>query len=451
MASQQVVVRVVNGDATVEEAIRRPVRLTPDGYAGVAYAGAVYPLFADSPIDIAGPSWEIADCNRFLFSGTEIPYAPGQSRSVVPQFGGFAGEWTIETSSFGHYVVFNAPERVATEVVDALESAGVSIQRWDVSYRPSSDGKFYDWFARLRFKGTRAEALSLVTSVFSPAQATGAEPQIDVAVALPPVPTRLEELESQVEQLLGQIADLRERVGAAESECSMLRERLTAANTRESKLSGDLDRALDHQKSLHDQIAELGRSADQSAATKVLLAQQSETEEFLEVALAENAELRKSLAAAQGQAEKDESRIITLESNILGMQQHLDELVELERERRRAAQTWRAPRRGVVGFLDTAFARLEFVLDSVEVIANLEAPASIIRTLVQLDMGENLGKDLESLRGWREVSKLATGISGIGSMGRIYYRPDGNRVLVSVHVKQDDKEQRRHFEKLRAV
>ena len=27
-------------------------------------------------------------------------------------------------------------------------------------------------------------------------------------------------------------------------------------------------------------------------------------------------------------------------------------------------------------------------------------------------------------------------------MGRIYYKPGGNRVLVSVHVKQDDKEQR---------
>ena len=36
-------------------------------------------------------------------------------------------------------------------------------------------------------------------------------------------------------------------------------------------------------------------------------------------------------------------------------------------------------------------------------------------------------------------------------MGRIYYKPDGNRVLVSVHVKQDDKEQRRHIERLRSV
>jgi hypothetical protein len=36
-------------------------------------------------------------------------------------------------------------------------------------------------------------------------------------------------------------------------------------------------------------------------------------------------------------------------------------------------------------------------------------------------------------------------------MGRIYYKPDGTRVLVSLHIKQDDKEQRRYLERLRAV
>lgn len=75
----------------------------------------------------------------------------------------------------------------------------------------------------------------------------------------------------------------------------------------------------------------------------------------------------------------------------------------------------------------------------------------MIRCLVQIDMGEIVGKDLEGMRGWREVSRLATGIAGSEDMGRIYYKPDGNRVLVSVHVKQDDKEQRRHIERLRSV
>jgi hypothetical protein len=100
---------------------------------------------------------------------------------------------------------------------------------------------------------------------------------------------------------------------------------------------------------------------------------------------------------------------------------------------------------------DSAFARLVFVLDSVEVLANLEAPASVLRCLVRIDMGEVVGKDLEGIRGWREVSKLATGISGSEDMGRVYYKPDGERVLVSVHVKKDAKEQRRHIELLRSI
>ena len=69
---------------------------------------------------------------------------------------------------------------------------------------------------------------------------------------------------------------------------------------------------------------------------------------------------------------------------------------------------------------------------------------------MQIDMGELLGKDLEGMRGWREVSKIGTGIAGSEDMGRIYYKPGGNRVLVSVHVKQDDKEQRRHVKRLRS-
>ena len=450
MASEQVLVRVLNGEATVEEAIRRPVRLTPDGYAGIAYAGAVYPLFGDRSVDISGPSWEVADCRRFLFSGSEIPYSPRQSLPAN-QFGGFDGEWTVETSSFGHYLVFNASERVATELVDAMESAGVSIQRWDVSHRPSSDGKFYDWFARLRFKGTRAEAISLLAGIFSPAQADEAGSRPDVVSSVVLAPTPLEELGAQLEQLLGQVADLRERVAAAEAESAVLRERLTAAKSRESELSGERDRLLEYQKALHDQIAELRRSSDEAAATKPTLAGQSEAEGLLQAAFAESAELREQLTAARAQAADAQSRVGTLESDIFGLQQHLDEIVELERERHRASQTRLAPRRGVIGFLDTAFARLTFVLDSLEVIANLENPAAIIRALVQIDMGDNLGKDLRGLRGWREVPKLATGNPDGGSMGRIYYKPAGSRVLVSVHLKRNDREQERYLKRLRAV
>jgi hypothetical protein len=181
------------------------------------------------------------------------------------------------------------------------------------------------------------------------------------------------------------------------------------------------------------------------------LAQQSETEELLELALAENADLRHRAESLRQQTNQGDVRIRTLEATVLGLQERLEEIGDQERERRRSTMARLAPRRGVPGFLDSAFARLTFVLDSVEVLANLEAPASVLRCLVQIDMGELVGKDLEGMRGWREVSKLATGIAGSEDMGRIYYKPDGSRVLVSVHVKQDEKEQRRHIKKLRSA
>lgn len=447
MASQQVVVRVLNGASVVEEDVRRPVRLTPDGYAGIVYAGAVFPVFADNLVDMAGPSWEVEDCNRFLLAGASVPYARKAEDSVAQQrFTGFPGEWNIETTHFGHYVVFNASERLATEVIAALEAGGLSVQRWDVSHRPATDGKFYDWFARLRLKGTPAEALSRVAAVFSPAP-------VDAAVeALPAhADTRLEDLAAQVEQLLDETVELRERLDGSEREITLLRQRLAATTDRESKLTIDLNRALEHQKSLLGQIAELGRAPEQPVDTRAFLVKQTETEELLEFALAENADLYSSLASLRAQAEQGDAQVLTLEAMVLGLRERLEELGQQERERRRAAAAPVAPRRGVLGFLDTAFSRLTFVLDSVEVLANLDAPASLLRSLVQIDMGESVGKDLEGLRGWREVSKLATGIAGSEDMGRIYYKPDGDQVLVSVHVKQDDKEQRRHIERLRSI
>jgi len=149
--------------------------------------------------------------------------------------------------------------------------------------------------------------------------------------------------------------------------------------------------------------------------------------------------------------EQGQAALLVYEATALDLQQRLEELAERESEQRRLAAVRKGPRRGVAGFLDTAFARLTFVLDSVEILANLDSPNAVMRSLLKIDMGEILGKDLESVRGWREVSKLATGIAGSESMGRIYYKPGGNRVLVSVHVKQNDKEQRRYLERLRSL
>ena len=446
VAFTQVVVRVLDGPSVVDESIRRPVRLTPDGFAGVVYAGAVYPLLAGNVVDIAGSSWEIEDCNRFLFSGTAIPYAARVGvGSPEPEFGGFSGDWSVETNRFGHYVVFDASERIAGHVVDALESAGLSVQRWDVSHRAASDGVFYDWFARLRFKGSHDECVARVSTAFSATRTIS-------SVEETPQPTvgRLEELEAQVERLLDQVTELRKRLVAAEEDSAQLRVKLHSATTRETQLTGALDRALAHQKALQEQFGALRDSAQHAPKINALLARQAETEELLELALAENADLQHQIAALLQGSAKGNDQIQTLEATVIELQERLEEISEQETERHRSVAARLAPRVGVSGFLDAAFARLTFVLDSVEVLANFETPASALRALVQIDMGELLGKDLEGIRGWREVPKIATGIAGSEDMGRIYYKPGGNRVLVSVHIKQDEKEQRRHVKRLRS-
>jgi hypothetical protein len=446
MASTQVIVRVLDGPSVVDESIRRPVRLTPDGFAGVVYAGAVYPLFPDNLVDIAGASWEIEDCNRFLFSGTAIPYAPRPGGATSePEFNGFSGEWSVETNRFGHYVVFNASERNATHVVDTLEVAGLSVQRWDVSHRPAADGRFYDWFARLRFKGSRDECVTRVSAAFSATRIVSPAEE-----APQPAIERLEESEAQVERLLDQVMQLRGRLVAAEEDSARLRVKLHNSMTRETQLTGTLDRALAHQKALDEQLATLRDSALHAPDTNALLAQQSETEELMELALAENAHLQQRIGGLLQKSDQDDGRILTLEATIIELQERLEEISEQERERHRITAARFAPRAGVYGFLDMAFTRLTLVLDSVEVLANFEAPASALRILVQIDMGDPIGKDLQGVRGWREVSKIATGIPGSEDKGRIYYKPGGNRVLVSIHLKQNDKEQRRHVKRLSA-
>ena len=126
-------------------------------------------------------------------------------------FLGFHGEWEVETNRFGHYLVFNASERLATDVVDALEAGGLSVQRWDVSHRPTGEGKFYDWFARLRYKGSHEEVMAQISAVFSPASA---EPTAAPAPA--PSVSPLEDLAAQVEQLVDLTAELRERLSTSE-------------------------------------------------------------------------------------------------------------------------------------------------------------------------------------------------------------------------------------------
>lgn len=450
MGAQQVVARVTHADEEIEAAIRRPVRLTPNGYAGVVYGGAVYLLREGNKVDIAESSWEIEDCNRFLMPNSAIPYAPSSiGFPSEPNFPGIRGDWSVESTDFGHYLLFNSSEAEASKIVVGLESKGITVQRWDVSHRPASDGKFYDWFARLRFVGSHDRALELVADALTPP-----EPSIEdgspTTVAANPTPPA-ESLDTRIEDLVNANAALSQRLESSINEIQSLHRRLTSTEDRESSLLVAFERMREHQKSIQAEVTELSQSSALGLDARELLTKRSDAEELLELALAENTELNQEVSSLRGQllTSADQSRVLT--ETVQELQQRLAEVTTLERERHKVSAARNTRRRGVAGFLDSTFARIDFVLDSQEVLAALDSPAAIMRCLVQVDMGVNIGSGLAGLPGWREVTRLATGLSGSEDMGRVYYKPDGGRVIVSVHVKRDEKEQRRHIELLRSL
>ena len=445
MASAKAAVTVLDNGIEVENGVRRPVRLTPNGYAGVAYAGSVYPLHENDVIDLGGPNWEIADCNRFLFAGTDVPYAPA---SDIPDgvSAPFDLDWYLESNQFGHHVVFNASEKVASRLVAAFESANLGVQRWDVSHRAADNGNFYDWFARLRFKGSRDEALSLVDAVMAPLPPAGR-----TTAAADPSLVRLAETEARIEALLDQLYALSRRAEAAEREVTRLHEVLDSAEASERGYRENLALADKRWANLQLQLTSMRESLGSGPDIAEMVRGLADAEELRELAMAENAILLERARDAEQEADKQRRRGDNLADHVDALVDRTTELEALESERLRAATAVRPRRGGVAEFLPSAFGRLEFVLNAVEVIANLDAPASIMRALAGIDAGQMVGKDLEGIPGWFAVSRLATGISGSERLGRIYYKPGGERVLVSVHVKQDEKQQKRHIERLRAL
>ncbi|OBB71562.1 hypothetical protein A5759_20515 [Mycobacterium sp. 852014-52144_SCH5372336] len=139
------------------------MRLMPDGYAGVVYNGAVYPLCEGNYIDISDEPTDKDDCDRFLAAYSDVPYWPETSLDDLSESGHLGIEdWYLESNQFGHYLVFDASEDAARRLVDAVESHGLGVRRWDESSRPADNGQFYDWFIRLGFTGSREECLHLV-------------------------------------------------------------------------------------------------------------------------------------------------------------------------------------------------------------------------------------------------------------------------------------------------
>ena len=86
-------------------------------------------------------------------------------------------DWYLESNHFGHYLVFDASEASAKRLVEAVGTSGLGVRRWAESVRAADNGKFYDWFIRLEFDGSRDECIRKVEALVAGVQQYGSEPR----------------------------------------------------------------------------------------------------------------------------------------------------------------------------------------------------------------------------------------------------------------------------------
>jgi hypothetical protein len=75
----------------------------PDGYAGVVYSGAVYPLHEGDYINIRDEPLDKEDCDRFLPAYKDTPYAPQDGPNGGDDDANHLGieAWYLESNQFG--------------------------------------------------------------------------------------------------------------------------------------------------------------------------------------------------------------------------------------------------------------------------------------------------------------------------------------------------------------
>lgn len=464
MSSAKLTVKVYDGSRLVETISDRPVRLTPDGKAGVVYAGEVYPVYSDNSISLDARPTKKSLCYSFLTQGARVPYAG--SRATAPT-SSLISRWYLESNRFGHYIVFDAPKEVATDLVGRIRQAKIEVVRWDASVRPADDGELYDWFIRLGYDGTaeqcRQAVAPIVTGVAgdsssntstlgATASATTNAIEIwllrterDVAVAR----------NAELEQVADQFGELEKRASIAAAKAATLERQIAAMKDQ-------------HAAQLAAAVADAAVLRGQLAASR---SERNEAEVFasnserLDQVVAAKAAAEAEWLAAQEEAEtmrserdvlalKELTLLAELSSRDTLLQQLRDEATEVaaaDRERRSRRSS--GPQGGAYeDFLGRTLDRLELDPDDLELLLAWPSPRDAVQALLEINAGQRPphSKAVRARQGWTEVAGINTGRKGSENLGRIYFRPmaSSDRVRVCLHDKQDKKEQSRFMERL---
>lgn len=483
-----------NGQPILGPLCDRPVRLTPDGVAGVVHGGRVYPVHEGDFIDLADESFDKSECPKFLEPGEPMPYVFADGEDD----GAGIGKWSIESNSFGNYLVFDGNEQVAERVVALMDSTGLGVRRWGVSSRAADDGYHYDWFIRLDFNGDRDECVSLVSDALStlPEDALAEEGRtaagdnesqldsvlehLDEEQAAVLVAMLLEHLRPQIDALQAQINQAATRAETAESEVEKLQDERAALRAKHTSLEKELAQERGQAVRLRDQLSQADKriaEADRLALSYKLTA--SKVASNQDAAAGRERALLESMAAIKQERDEIEQRMSLAEevaresqhkSDAYEMQnQFMSEQLEAERERcerleveqARAARfqseqlsktlpSARKRKGSVRHLLGRAWPRLVIHPDSIEVMdTDFTTLSHVFGILHSLNNGEKVPSQMWKQFGdVHEVDRhLSTGKGS--ALGRVYYRKlSDSRLWVFVHRKKDGKEQDRFVERI---
>lgn len=483
-----------NGQPILGPPCDRPVRLTPDGVAGVVHGGRVYPVHEGDFIDLADESFDKPECPEFLEPGEPIPYVCAEGEEISSGI----GKWGIESNSFGNYLVFDGDERVAKRVVALMESTGLGVRRWGVSSRAADDGYHYDWFIRLTFGGDRDECVSLVSDALSTlpkeplaeegrtatedneSQLDSVLEQLDEKQGAALVAMFLEHMRPRIEALQSQFHQAVTRAETAEAKVRELQDERAALRAKHASLEKELAQERGQAVRLRDEISRADKriaEAESLAVSYRLTASKAASHQ--DAAAGRERALLESIAATK--QERDEirrqmslaeegARELQRKSNAFEMQhQVMSEQLEAEREKCERLELEQArtarfqseqlaknlptakKRKGSVRhLLGRAWPKLVIHPESIEVMdTDFTALTQVFGILHSLNNGDNVPSQM-----WRqfgdvhEVNRhLSTGKGG--PLGRVYYRRlSDSRLWVFVHLKKDEKQQGRFVERI---
>lgn len=461
MASRKITVPVRRAGAIVDTALDRPVRRMPEGISGVVYAGDVYPLRRDdagSFVTLDDEPWTKSACDSFVTTAEDLVYASSEPETTPPPHALELGRahlgidtWSLESNKYGEYIVFDAHEDAAEELVDRILAQGVEIRRWGASVRASADGYFYDWFIRLGADVDRSQALGVVDTALAGRGTASSDAPEDPA---------LEALRVQVDETATRMAVLAGRVNEA------------VASVEEAlSVNEELHRLLDIERAR----SETARTGRERAERRVLDLESSIGRADDSVTAALRAELAVAVAdSAVFEALASESQDATvalvadnrqLAERLAAVERERDELRETASEAAEAATRLARPSRAALlkrdgPLRERAWERLvldQTVLDCLGDRKALGEPHHLLRALVMIDVGSDDSpgagwskrSDIKNCdNGW-EV-RFRTGTKRQESMGRLYYRDFADGRLVFAQ-RKDGKNQDRLLQRVRAA